>query len=509
MAHTSQRRWLLIVALGVLLVSTSAFDARRLRIKAMKARRKKSEMKRAQDMKREEAPQRRQASSIAAAAAVAAAEGNRLNVERRLAQEGLQQLSETSAVVTQVTEVSEGDACPNACSNHGVCGVSDACDCYPGYIGSDCSQRTCPFHRAFVDTPIGDLNHDGESDSSQKVKVQWSNAPSEAETWPASYTRSDEAHLYRECSGKGVCDRTKGECVCLEGFEGSACQRKLCPNDCSGHGICRTLKEIAQGALNRRRLGSRAGATQFEGVKTAFEYNLWDADKHTSCVCDTGFFGADCSLRECPRGSDPAMAWNAARSCGTKGCVDEVQKVDLPAKATTVYKIGISDSHGKVWYAYPTMSVAEQDALSSSVNAKAFHDAIVKNVPNGAFKRVSVTGQCSGGVGSEGTCSQEFTVSFTRNPGNLEPMTVEALSTASTTATTAQITAAASVTEVTDGTKGEEACSGRGTCDHNTGLCRCFIGYSQDDCSVQNALATVVKSAAVAKSAAVMKSATP
>ena len=40
--------------------------------------------------------------------------------------------------------------------------------------------------------------------------------------WAAS---GDEAHFYTECSGKGVCDRTVGECTCYDGFSGAACQR--------------------------------------------------------------------------------------------------------------------------------------------------------------------------------------------------------------------------------------------------------------------------------------------
>jgi hypothetical protein len=37
--------------------------------------------------------------------------------------------------------------------------------------------------------------------------------------------QQDEAHFYTECSGKGDCDRSTGECKCYVGYTGSACQR--------------------------------------------------------------------------------------------------------------------------------------------------------------------------------------------------------------------------------------------------------------------------------------------
>lgn len=69
----------------------------------------------------------------------------------------------------------------------------------------------------------------------------------------------DTAHYYMECSNKGLCDRTTATCTCFTGYEGTSCQRASCPNDCSGHGVCRTNRELAM---------KDYGNT----------YELWDAD---------------------------------------------------------------------------------------------------------------------------------------------------------------------------------------------------------------------------------------
>jgi hypothetical protein len=52
--------------------------------------------------------------------------------------------------------------CPNACSGHGSCGESDQCSCDRGFVSGDCSHRACPSATAFVTTPQGDRNTDGD-----------------------------------------------------------------------------------------------------------------------------------------------------------------------------------------------------------------------------------------------------------------------------------------------------------------------------------------------------------
>lgn len=48
-----------------------------------------------------------------------------------------------------------------------------------------------------------------------------------------------------ECSNRGYCNRVLGQCECDPGFTGLACSRLVCPNDCSGHGVCTSTYQVA------------------------------------------------------------------------------------------------------------------------------------------------------------------------------------------------------------------------------------------------------------------------
>jgi len=106
----------------------------------------------------------------------------------------------------------------------------------------------------------------------------WANQMSESPSLKSFY---DEAHFYSECSGKGSCDRSTGECECYDGYEGEGCTRTACPNACSGHGVCVRLGDLPE------------PSTQ------------WDRHKTQQCVCDAGYTNPDCSGRECKSGDDP------------------------------------------------------------------------------------------------------------------------------------------------------------------------------------------------------------
>ncbi|GMI25624.1 hypothetical protein TrRE_jg1846, partial [Triparma retinervis] len=121
---------------------------------------------------------------------------------------------------------------------------------------SDCSERTCPFDLAHVDTPKGDLDMSFTLDTTATLTISGSTVYpyGTQESYPlmtkgdsGNTVINDSAHYYMECSNKGLCDRKTGMCECFDGYDGAACQRASCPNSCSGHGTCETVADLAVG----------------------------------------------------------------------------------------------------------------------------------------------------------------------------------------------------------------------------------------------------------------------
>lgn len=148
--------------------------------------------------------------------------------------------------------------------------------------------------------------------------------------WAGTLTNANDMHSLAECSNKGLCDRKAGVCLCDDNFDGLACERTICVNDCSNNGECVTLKQLAAEADR--------------------EYSTpWDSVKQVGCLCDLGFRGLDCSqskqngelqnmlkylhslsvltymlwtyIVECPTGPDPLKGFGneAGRDCSGRG----------------------------------------------------------------------------------------------------------------------------------------------------------------------------------------------
>lgn len=288
--------------------------------------------------------------------------------------------------------------CPNACSGQGICSTNnDFCQCYEGFTGADCSMRVCPFAQAFIDLPQGDLNHDnslsggGSSTTATspngvasgtslnpdfRTQGWWERHPSQlygtgdqvsALTWAV---RADEGHFYAECSGVGICDRSSGECSCFPGYGGVACNRTVCPSDCSGHGICRTLADTLPADIEW--------------------YQLWEATKSTRCVCDAGFDGLDCSERVCPNGNDP-LTTTTTRAEYNNGLTEtgEVQNVDVRCKygGTAINPIvALTYTDPDSMMSYETSNIDLSTATSADIATA------LKALPNDILADYSVDG---------------------------------------------------------------------------------------------------------------------
>jgi len=167
--------------------------------------------------------------------------------------------------------------CANKCSGHGTCQINYNCKCYnrfdgsPKWTGADCSLHTCPQDYA----------------------------------WVGSVVNANDLHPVAECSNRGMCNRQTGECDCFTGYEGLACQRTTCLNNCNDHGTCWPQKFLAN----------------FAGKAYTAP---WDASKIVGCLCDAGFRGPSCELMECPSSRDPLGGFGneSGRDCSGRGICD-------------------------------------------------------------------------------------------------------------------------------------------------------------------------------------------
>jgi len=253
--------------------------------------------------------------------------------------------------------------CANACNGHGKCTSYDMCICHRNWQANDCSERVCQFGLAHVDTPKGDLDHSGTvSDASHVIAENSHVYPyGTTEAFPQMLDSDlqeiqNSAHFYMECSNKGSCDRKKGTCKCFDAYDGVACQRTKCPNKCSGHGVCKTIQQLAN--------------SDYDNV-----YELWDRHSTTGCECDAGFSGADCSTRACKYGVDPlymddsatikqsifnfaTLTWDL--DDGARRLADNTDASDLfhngrvaETTGTGRWAIRFFDMHGEDWVTQP------------------------------------------------------------------------------------------------------------------------------------------------------------
>jgi len=398
------------------------------------------------------------------------------------------------------------------CSFKGICSQAPdyVCTCNRDYEGADCSEMACPKGRA------------------------WFDAPSQA----------NSAHELAVCSNRGFCDFSTGTCTCQVGFTGAACDILDCPTsdetvgtgiECSGHGNCETMYELARHANDN--------GTPVDAVYGTFPNNphTWDANKIKGCHCNDGWFGIDCSLRSCPRGDNP----------DTPG-VNEIQKITCtstlwrdssyadgdPQRCMVQNMVGSweFDSAHLIWNGHASLDGAIAACLSDSAcggvevesdsngvetistyeNVRVDHtysagatilekyeiadcsaifsfrgadteSKLVTDITNANMaivetwlESVSTLTDVTLSIedDSKPLCpyelgaSNSITITYEREFGDLPELQIKP---------TSQYGVSFSVSTVQDCTKENSECSDRGICDHTIGVCTCLSGYISSD----------------------------
>jgi hypothetical protein len=345
--------------------------------------------------------------------------------------------------------------CPNACSGHGTCGAKDSCSCYQNYQGNDCSERTCYFGIAHVDTPKGDLNADGFVSGPLTTVVTGSEVYPWGTTEQYPNANANEGHFYMECSNKGICDRKSGQCDCFDGYGGTACARASCPNDCSGHGTCESIKELAEmksydttahDVPTTRVAGSSDHHNYNALIEESYAYDLWDQDKTMGCKCDPVYYGADCSLKKCKYGVDPLFYDNV------DGVIRQTTVVHLGSKGSGkgaisgTFKIVFYDVFGEKYVTKAINAAAGTTALAVREALEALPNGVIsannQDVTGTPPAAVTVSAQTNtgtityeggigagtegagAGLGAQGSggasYGAEYTITFKSNPGVLK-----------------------------------------------------------------------------------------
>jgi hypothetical protein len=281
----------------------------------------------------------------------------------------------------------------------------------------------CQFGLAHVDTPKGDL------DASSGILTGPSDTviPNDevypfgtTEQYPAMMDAdgnvlTNSAHEYRECSNKGMCDRSTGTCACFEGYDGSSCQRASCPSSgegvCSGHGTCESIKEIAARDYNNM-------------------YYLWDEDVTMGCVCDGGYTGADCSERTCKFGADPLYfddAQNVRYSNWTYQFYAKTASVTL----TGNYSLIFYDAYGEDWQTAPLAWDATCETVTAALEDLPNNVVAVNSVK--CYKSALTTSGTTAGQEVSGTepiynadmyLFSKYTLAFPSNMGKLQQIAI-------------------------------------------------------------------------------------
>ncbi len=171
------------------------------------------------------------------------------------------------------TEFYESDTslCPQNCNGKGDCGPDGQCQCFTGFSGPDCSEKSCPVMcsgNGFFENGKCSCNF-GYHGSDCRLPLDKCEVPN--------------------CSNNGDC--VQGKCSCHQGFTGEFCDQVACLSvNCSNNGVCQ------QGTCQCFAGYSGPDCAQIVPSLSSLcsQHGEFDYETRT-CLCSDGWLGTDCS----------------------------------------------------------------------------------------------------------------------------------------------------------------------------------------------------------------------
>ena len=371
--------------------------------------------------------------------------------------------SDTPLITAQkvVTGTKESDIC----SNHGTCDEEKGiCQCLGNWMTSDghgnagtrgdCGYRstgttsTCPGEPACLGhgTCLGPPTYRCRCEVGRSgPDCSLIDCPM-GKSWFSFPASANVAHTEAECSDMGTCNRDTGQCKCAAGFEGAACQYLSCLQACHGNGQCLSMATLAEKhSVN----GDPTPVTYGSDPNNAL---TWDDDQVFGCFCADNFEGYNCNLKSCPKGDDP----------NTQHQHNEIQQLSCTdSDDVGSFQLGFRGQYTDV----RATDTAEQ--LESALNGLS------------TIERVSVSyadPDIFASLASDALqiCKQSegLLIEFMSPTGNVPEISFM---------NSVGVDGVLTITTIQDGTKEYITCSGRGLCNHSSGLCECASGYASSD----------------------------
>lgn len=454
-------------------------------------------------------------------------------------------------------------SCPNACSGHGTCNDKDQCTCFAedavgsvfllnddgcsqhkteaactgvetltadeknaGYTARKCKWGNLPGEDASQCLVVKEDNFQASSRYGSSLHKEWTGADCSRRTCPrgTSWTELGQEQSGKicthatevECSDQGLCDRATGLCSCFPGFTGSACQRTACPDDCSGHGTCRSNRDFAYdfGVAKTHQLLQNADSTErFNENYVATYMDAWDSGLLYGCLCDIGYRGPSCAQIECPSAIDPLDDKCSDEFLAKLGLSDIEH--ELFVENFQIQKFAATGAAG--WEAaYALATTTEQSSVDNCNTAPNIADKSkceATTSPDGVHKCIFTAGVAANPATN--TCaSTKAGEKCDHTDATKDKATCEKAGTECKFTAQGAVSAAVPATcvqpnppKVTPtgeilpsgadknrhfyqgkvyscfGSMAGQDCSGRGICDFSTGQCQCFSGYSGTACN--------------------------